>query len=156
MPAEGVPRDAYFQNYPVDMKQVMQQMIRTAAGLGLPFKPPERVCNSRLAQELGLWAESQDRGEAFHAEVFRVFFVEGRNIGLRDVLLDMAAKAGLPPDGARNVIDNRTFAPAVDTDWSLSRQLGITAVPTFVMNGRRLVGAQPYEALAKLVAGGVR
>jgi predicted DsbA family dithiol-disulfide isomerase len=40
---------------------------------------------------------------------------------------------------------------AVDADWVRSRTLGITGVPTFVVDGQRLVGAQPYEVLTEFV-----
>jgi protein-disulfide isomerase len=41
---------------------------------------------------------------------------------------------------------------AVDRDWLRSHHLGITAVPTFRMNGENLVGALPYEQLAAFMA----
>ena len=40
---------------------------------------------------------------------------------------------------------------AVDDDWKLSRQIGVTGVPTFVAGRYGVVGAQPYEALEALV-----
>ncbi|MFT4559758.1 MAG: putative DsbA family dithiol-disulfide isomerase, partial [Planctomycetaceae bacterium] len=47
---------------------------------------------------------------------------------------------------------------AVDADWKLSRQYGITGVPTFVAAGRGVNGTQPYEVLEQLVttAGAIR
>jgi predicted DsbA family dithiol-disulfide isomerase len=39
----------------------------------------------------------------------------------------------------------------VDEDWKLSRQIGVTGVPTFVAGRYGVVGAQPYEALEDLV-----
>jgi predicted DsbA family dithiol-disulfide isomerase len=42
----------------------------------------------------------------------------------------------------------------VDADWKLSRQYGITGVPTFVVGRYGVVGAQPYESLAELVKKG--
>jgi predicted DsbA family dithiol-disulfide isomerase len=45
----------------------------------------------------------------------------------------------------------RTFKEAVDRDWEYARTCGITAVPTFMVGGRKLVGAQPYEALKDFV-----
>jgi predicted DsbA family dithiol-disulfide isomerase len=47
---------------------------------------------------------------------------------------------------------SKTFKATVDQDWLRSRQLGITAVPTFRMSGENLVGAQPYEQLAALMS----
>ena len=60
-------------------------------------------------------------------------------------------RVGLSIDGAREVLEKRTQREAVDEDWKLSRQYGITGVPTFVVGGYGVVGAQPYEALEALV-----
>ena len=49
------------------------------------------------------------------------------------------------------MIEKRTFKAAVDEDWKLSRQIGVTGVPTFVAGRYGVVGAQPYEALEELV-----
>jgi predicted DsbA family dithiol-disulfide isomerase len=48
-------------------------------------------------------------------------------------------------------MDQRSYREAVDRDWQRSRQLGITAVPTFILNGQRLVGAQSYAELEGMV-----
>ena len=49
------------------------------------------------------------------------------------------------------MLEKRTYRAAVDADWKLSREYGITGVPTFVVGRRGVVGAQPYEALEQLV-----
>jgi predicted DsbA family dithiol-disulfide isomerase len=67
------------------------------------------------------------------------------------VLLDIAERVGLPVDAARDVLERRTFKDAVDADWALSREYGITGVPTFVAGRYGVVGAQPYETLEQLV-----
>ena len=107
--------------------------------------------NSRLAQEIGKWADTQPGGEALHDAFFRAYFVDARDISDVEVILDIVKEAGLPVDGAREVLEKRTFKDAVDADWKLSRQYGITGVPTFVIGRRGVVGAQPYEALEQLV-----
>jgi predicted DsbA family dithiol-disulfide isomerase len=107
--------------------------------------------NSRLAQELGKWADTQPGGEAIHDALFRAYFVEALDISQPAVLLDIAERAGLSRDGAREVLEQRTFKAAIDEDWALSRQYGITGVPTFVAGRFGVVGAQPYEALEALV-----
>jgi predicted DsbA family dithiol-disulfide isomerase len=115
------------------------------------------IYNSRLAQELGLWGESKNKGEEIHAAVFRAYFVDGRNIAQIPQLVELASSVGLPGDEAARILETRAFKEAVDADWDLSREEGITAVPTFMMNQDRLVGAQSYEALQMLVeANGVR
>ena len=118
---------------------------------GLPYGERTMTYNSRLAQELGKWADTQPGGEAIHDALFRAYFVEARDISRPEVLLDIAGRVGLPVDEARTVLEQRTFKEAVDADWALSREYGITGVPTFVAGRFGVVGAQPYEALEALV-----
>ena len=118
---------------------------------GLSFADRTHTFNSRLAQEVGKWAETQPGGDAIHDLFFEAYFVDKRNIAEPDVILDVVAKAGLDVDAARDVIENRTFKDAVDEDWSKSHAYGVTGVPTFVSEGHGMVGAQPYDALAAFV-----
>jgi predicted DsbA family dithiol-disulfide isomerase len=118
---------------------------------GLPYGNRSMTFNSRLAQELGAWADTQPGGEAIHDALFRAYFVDGRNIGDADVLVDIAGKAGLPADAAREVIEKRTHKQVIDEHWAKSRDYGVTGVPTFVIGTLGVVGAQPYEALEELV-----
>ena len=126
-------------------------MKRVAEELGLPLGERTRTYNSRLAQELAKWAESQGKGDEFHDAVFRAYFVDGRNIAQIDVLAGLAQEAGLSADEARIIVRERSFREAVDADWMRSHQMGITAVPTFVMGREAVVGAQPYEVLEQFL-----
>ena len=125
----------------------MRHLRKTAEELGLPFGEREKTYNSRLSQELGLWAESKNKGDEFHEAAFKAYFVDGKNIAKIPVLVDLAASVGFPSDEAEVVLATRAFKAAVDADWNLSREKAITAVPTFEMNQDKLVGAQPYENL---------
>ena len=118
---------------------------------GLPYGRRTHTYNSRLAQELGKWADTQSGGWAIHDALYKAYFVEARNIGDPDILVEIAQSVGLPADEARAVLEERRFKDAVDEDWGRSRQYGITGVPTFVAGGYGVVGAQPYEALEQLV-----
>jgi len=153
-PKEGLGLDELFRKkgIPVDVDKMMAKLKTTADKLGLELGDRKKTYNSRLAQELGLWAETQGKGHAFHLAAFRAYFVAGKNIADKDVLVELAESVGLPKAEARKVIDHRTFSDAVDQDWELARQKGVNAVPTFFMGLDRLVGAQPYEVLDKMVA----
>jgi predicted DsbA family dithiol-disulfide isomerase len=130
---------------------MMQHLKNTAADLGLPLGTRETTYNSRLAQELGLWAESQNKGDAFHMAAFKAYFVDGKNIAEIPVLLDIATSVELSFREATKVIETRAFKNAVDIDWDLSRKKAITGVPAFVINNETLIGAQPYEVLSNFV-----
>ncbi len=151
-PAEGQSLEELFAGRDVDIDAMYQRMKGLMDGEGLEYGQRTHTYNSRLAQELGKWADSLDQDvEALHTGIYRAYFVDGRNIGDPEVLLDVVEKAGLPVDQAREVIENRTFEAAVDADWNLSRQYGVTGVPTFVAGGQGAVGAQPYEMLEGLL-----
>jgi predicted DsbA family dithiol-disulfide isomerase len=150
-PAEGRALADLFAGRNVDLRAMYMQMKARMTAEGLPYGERTMTYNSRLAQELGKWADTQPGGEAIHDALFRAYFVEARDISRLEVLLDIAERVGLSPVGAREVLEQRTFKAAVDADWALSRQYGITGVPTFVAGRYGVVGAQPYEALEELV-----
>ncbi len=130
---------------------MIEHLRITALDLGLPFGPRNKTYNSRLAQELGLWAEDQGKGESFHMAAFHAYFADGQNLAKMDVLLRLAQDVGLSEKAAEEVLTNRTYRDKVDRDWADSRFMAINAVPTFVMGEHKLVGAQGYDALVELV-----
>jgi len=150
-PAEGRALADLFAGRNVDRKAMHAQMKARMDAEGLPYGERTMTYNSRLAQELGKWADTQPGGEAIHDALFRAYFVEARDISQPAVLLEIAKQVGLSVDGARDVLEKRTFKEAVDRDWELSRRYGVTGVPTFVAGRYGVVGAQPYEALEQLV-----
>ena len=150
-PQEGRSLEDLFAGRGYDIPKMQAQMRARMEAEGLPYGTRTMTYNSRLAQELGAWAETQPGGDAIHDALFRAYFVDARNIGDPEVLVDIARSVGLDADKARDVIEQRTFKSAVDADWMKSRQYGVTGVPTFVAGQRGVVGAQPYETLEELV-----
>jgi predicted DsbA family dithiol-disulfide isomerase len=135
----------------VDIKKSRARLKGVAEELGLPLGERERTYNSRLAQELAKWAESKGKGDEFHNAVFHAYFVEGKNIGKIDVLVDLVKGLSLSEQEARSVLELRSFKKEVDSDWSRSYTMGITGVPTFVIGLQATVGFQPYEALEQFL-----
>jgi predicted DsbA family dithiol-disulfide isomerase len=123
----------------------------TANQLGLPFGARGKTYNSRLAQELGLWAEDQGKGEPFHLAAFRAYFADGLNLAKLPVLVELARAVGLPTKEAEKIVTSRAYKDKVDRDWADSRLKSVNAVPTFIMGQHKLIGAQSYEALRELV-----
>jgi len=150
-PREGRLLEDLFKTSPEKMAGMLEHLQRTADDLGLPFATRTRTYNSRLAQELGLWAIDKGKGDAFHLAAFRAYFSGGLNIGNHAVLLDLARNVGLPVEEAEEILSGRVYAEKVDEDWADSKIRGITAVPTFIMGQHKLVGAQKFESLADMV-----
>jgi predicted DsbA family dithiol-disulfide isomerase len=151
-PQEGREMAGWYRHRGRDPEQMYQEMKARMDAEGLPYGKRTHSYNSRLAQELGKWADTQPGGGAtYHDAAYRAYFVDCRNIGDAAVLLDLVGKVGLDPVEATKVLEERRFKDAVDADWQKSATYGVTGVPTFVAARYGVVGAQPYEVLAQLV-----
>ena len=151
-PSEGKSLADLFGRGPEELKARHDQMQGLMDAEGLPYNQRSHTYNSRLAQEIGKWAETQPGGEAIHDKFFEAYFVDRRNVGDVEVIVDIAKSAGLDEAEARAVLAERRFKDAVDADWAKSRAYGVTGVPTFVTGGQGVVGAQPYKVLEQLMA----
>lgn len=150
-PVEGREMAQFYAERGIDPEAAYQRMKGLMDAEGLPYGRRTHSYNSRLAQELGKWADTQPGGEAIHDRLYKAYFVDARNLYDIDLLVGIAASVGLPAEKARAVLDERRFKDAVDADWAKSHSYGVTGVPTFVAARYGVVGAQPYEVLEQLV-----
>ncbi len=150
-PAEGRTLLDLFGGGPENIEAKNTRMKSLMEAEGLPYSERSHTYNSRLAQEIGTWAETQPGGNAIHDKFFEAYFVDCRNIGDVEVIVDVVKSVELDEREARAVLAERRFEAAVDADWEKSRSYGVTGVPTFISNGQGLVGAQPYETLQQLM-----
>ena len=144
-PTEGREMATFYAERGLDPEAMYPRMKTLMDAEGLPYGRRTHTYNSRLAQELGKWADTRPDGWALHDALYRAYFVDARNIGDPEVLVEVARAVGLPAEEARAVLAERRFKDAVDADWAKSRRYGVTGVPTFVAGGHGVVGAQPYE-----------
>ena len=133
---------------PVD--QIVGQLQKTAASYGLVVGDLRMNYNTRLIQELGIWAQEKGKGQAFKAEGFRAYFVENVNVYDIKVLMELAERVGLDGAEAKNVLETGQYSSVVDADWGAAGEMEIVAAPTYIVGEDRLVGAQPYENLEEL------
>jgi predicted DsbA family dithiol-disulfide isomerase len=152
-PIEGRSMAETYAARGIDPEAAYRRMKALMDEEGLPYGRRTHTYNSRLAQELGKWADTVPGGEALHDALYRAYFVDARNIGDPDILVEIAESVGLDGAAAREVIASRRFKDAVDADWAKSARYGVTGVPTFVAGRHGVVGCQPYEALERLVVG---
>lgn len=151
-PEQGQSLEDLFGGH-LNISAMLERLSQVAANLELPFGARSYTYNSRRAQELGKWAEQQGAGAAFHDAVYRAYFAEGRNIAQPEVLLTIVGNLGLSEVDAATALNERTGATEVDADWQHAQQLGVTAVPTLIYQGRRLVGFSPEEDYRRLILG---
>ena len=151
MPKEGIPRAEYRKAKFGSIERSRGLDARVAAegegeGIAFAFERMERTPNTVAAHELIDLAQRQGRGGPVVDALFRAYFEEARDIGDAAVLAQIAAEAGV--SGWPQQAEGKTVA-ALEEDV---RNLGISAVPTFIL-GRKLgvSGAHPPEALAHAI-----
>ena len=124
---------------------------------GLPYNPhPEIVPNSRLALRLTELARDRGLHEPVHDRLMDAYWNEGRHLGDRETLRELAAEAGLTD--VDSVFDGAAYEERVLASTAEAQALGRHAIPAFVLDSKVLIlGAQPREvfeqAFARLDAG---
>ena len=108
-PQEGRTLLELFQSNPDDIKEKNIRMKGLMDQEELPYIDRTHTYNSRLAQEIGAWAETIQKNTSIHDSFFEAYFVKGLNIGLEEVILDVVSNSGLDITEARSVIKDRTF-----------------------------------------------
>jgi protein-disulfide isomerase len=68
-----------------------------------------------------------------------------------DSLIALAERAGLDVAAFRTALDRHTYAAQVDADKSAAAELDVQATPTFVINGKRVVGNRPVADLRTVI-----
>ena len=142
-PEEGMELPAYVRSHMAGTQDRLKQMARAN---GLEMVTPGRIPNTRRAHEATEYARKHGRGEEFHRVVFRQFYGEGQDINRWDVLRAAAEEVGLDPDAMQREVEEGRYRAEVEAQLAEAHALGITGVPTYILNDRyAIVGAQPYE-----------
>ncbi|MFB2551598.1 DsbA family oxidoreductase [Ensifer soli] len=159
LPPEGVDHKAHLAaklggTQAVDRAHAMLQELGRADGIAFDFDAVRISPNTLDAHRLIRWAatggpEAQDRVVSL---LFKANFEEGRNVGDRTVLLDIAETAGLE----RQVIETLLLSEADKADIlaeiDAARQMGVTGVPCFILDRRfAVMGAQSTEVLVEAI-----
>lgn len=90
---------------------------------------------------------------AFDEAVFEALWIDGRDIGDVDVLVDLANEVGLDGDEIRAAVADEQYRERLRDEFVEAQQDGVTGVPTFVYDGYGARGAVPPEQLERLVEG---
>ncbi|WP_336360862.1 DsbA family oxidoreductase [Haladaptatus sp. ZSTT2] len=97
--------------------------------------------------------EYPDLWLGFDEAIFTALWEEGKDIGDRDVLLSLAADAGIDPEELELAFEDETLREQVFAKFSEAHEYGVTGVPTFAYDGYAARGAVPPEQLDRLVEG---
>jgi predicted DsbA family dithiol-disulfide isomerase len=148
MAAEGLERRAYVNAKFGGEAQaaLIYERVRQAGaeeGIVFAFERIARTPNTLASHRLIWWAASAGAQDRVVELLFRRYFLEGADIGATDVLIGIAAEAGLDAG-----LITRRFNEGADIDLirkedKMARDIGIQGVPCFIVDRRYAVsGAQ--------------
>ena len=123
-----------------------ERLRQIAESYGMEFLSTQRIYNTRLAHEATEYARLHDKGNEFHKIVFRKVYAEGQDPSEWAVLRSAAEEADLDADEMQHEVESEKYMTTVADEVRWAYQIGVTGVPTYVINDRyAIVGAQPYE-----------
>ncbi len=127
-----------------------ERLSHLAASFGMPFVSTKRIYNTRLAHEATEYARDHGKLIEFHKIVFRKVYGEGQDISKWDVLRAAAEEAALDADEMQREVEAGKYTTNVEQQVQQAYQMGVSGVPTYVINNRyAVVGAQPYEVFKR-------
>ena len=157
MPREGMDRREYLETKFGGKRRAAEIYGRIAeaaegAGLEIAFEKIQRTPNTLDAHRLIHWAGLEGRQTAAVSALFKAYFVEGRDIGDIDELVNIAEAIGLDRAMIARLYEGRSDRDDLAARDAHARDRGVTGVPTFVVAERHVVpGAQPPEIWAKVI-----
>ncbi|MGR3321304.1 MAG: DsbA family oxidoreductase [Pseudooceanicola sp.] len=155
MPREGMDRETYLRAKFGDKADKVYAGIQAHAdeqGVPANLAAITRTPNTIDAHRLIHWAGIEGKQGAVVDALFAANFVEGRDIGQHDVLADVADGAGLDASVILKLLQSDADEQLIRDRDAHSREMGVNAVPTFVVGQRHAVpGAQPAELWLKVI-----
>ena len=157
IPPEGMQRRAYLRakfGGESRAQRVYGAIARAGAAAGIDFNfdeidwTPNTIDSHRVvhyAQNLGRGVEAVER-------IFQSYFLEGRDIGKRSVLIDIGRQIGLNEDRLRSYLHDTSNIQTVLDHNARAHRLGVSGVPAFIIDGQfSISGAQEPAVLGRLL-----
>lgn len=157
MPAGGIARNLYLTR-----KFGSEARVRRIYGaieeagqsveINFAFDRIARTPNSVDSHRLIRFAERTGKADAMVETLFIEYFINGRDIGSRPVLLDFGRKLGLDVEDLRDYLDSEEGVRSIYDENSRAHRLGVNGVPSFVFNEKMVIsGAQEPQVLASMI-----
>lgn len=130
-------------------QQMIDRMASVGRDVGLDYRfDHAHADNTFDAHRLLHWSGPSGKQTELKERLFLAYMHEGKHVGDRETLVELAAQVGLDAERAGALLATDEHATAVRQDQARARELGVTGVPFFVIGGRYAVGgAQPADVL---------
>ena len=159
LPTTGIPWSTYFKGmdsagFFAGLDERGQQI---GDGRGVRFNHQPDMFNTHAALLGGEFAREAGKGHEYHDAVFKAYFTELRNIADTAVLREIAESVGLDADAFEAATTDGRFEKTMERTRDDARAHGVTAAPTFIIEGYgKLTGAQPEATFRAAFAEAMR
>jgi predicted DsbA family dithiol-disulfide isomerase len=144
---------------PAALDRVHDRLAHVGADVGIDFRwDGKRRVNTLDAHRLAAWAEGAGgpgARAALEQRLFRAYFTDNLDVADHGVLARLAADVGLGGTEAAEVAEALATGAGADqvrAEEARAAELGIGAVPTFVIEGRWAIpGAQDVDTFAQVL-----
>lgn len=128
-------------------REMTSYVVNMAKEVGLNYNFDKAiVANSFDAHRVVQYAKTKGKGDAMEEQLFKAYFIDGKNTADHATLTALAKEIGLDETEVKQILETDAFADKVQEDIYQSRQIGVTGVPFFVLNDKYAVsGAQTSE-----------
>ena len=127
-----------------------------AVGFTFAYTDDSRIWNTFDAHRLLHWAELEGKQPALKRALLETYFTEQKSPADHDILVAVAESVGLDGVRAREVLSSGEYAEVVREQEAYVQRLGISAVPSVIIEGKYLIqGGQPaavYEDALRRIA----
>jgi len=156
MPPEGLDRRTYLSRKfgSWERVQALQARIVLAGrddGAIFDYGAIKRTPNTFLAHRVSWLAQRAGQQRAFVVAALQAYFVQGRDIGSKEVLAEIASGSGLDPDAVAAFVSSDDGAQSVRAMERTALERGVQGVPYFDIGGTAIVGAQPAETVRQTI-----
>lgn len=125
-------------------KQAVAIVVNMAKEVGLDYNFDKAVvANSFDAHRLSHYATAKGKGDEMEEQLFKAYFIDGKNTADHAILTQLAVNIGLNEAEVKQVLSGNQYAAEVRQDIYEASQIGVNGVPFFVFNDKYTVsGAQ--------------
>ncbi|NHC15621.1 DsbA family oxidoreductase [Motilibacter deserti] len=135
------------------VEEMQAHVTELAAQEGLDFRMADALAvNTVNAHRLLAYGRRHGVQADLKERLLRAYFTEGRDLGDLETLANVAAEAGLDRASVEAYLASDDGTAEVQEELSAARDIGITAVPTYVFDRKYAVqGAQDAETFLRVL-----
>jgi predicted DsbA family dithiol-disulfide isomerase len=133
------------------LEMAFANVKRLADEDGLKLKFSDKLSNSRLALYISEFARKKGKFEEYHKLVLDAYWLDGKDIGDKSLLFDLAESVGLDKKEIEDYLSTGEPSTIVQQSLKEVRNYGINGVPAFIVEDRLIYGAQPYKVFKQVI-----